>query len=88
LSDVSRRLERPTTGHGARPYHGLHVLGVFLDRVKELARERRLDRISLMAASPKAHEVFARHGFVVGDGAMAQWTYDNVGMSHPMLLRL
>jgi hypothetical protein len=88
FSDVRRPLDKPSMGVGARGYHGLGVFGDFLDNVKQLARERGLHRISLMAASPEAHQVFSRHGFVVGDGALAQWTFDNVGHSHAMLLTL
>lgn len=88
FSDPRNPLDEPTTGIGARRYRGLGVFGDFLDAVRRLARERGLDRISLMAASPQAHETFSRYGFKVGDGARAQWTFENVGFSHPMLLKL
>lgn len=88
FSDITRRLDVPTQGIGARRYHGLGVFPVFLERVKQVARERGLNRISLMAASNPAHHVFSRYGFVVGDGARAQMAYDELGFSHPMLLKL
>lgn len=88
FADLTRKLSRPKSGLGARTYQGLGVFGHFLDNIKMLARERGLDRISLMAASPAAHDVFTRYGFVVGDGALAQAAFDTLGYSHPMLLKV
>lgn len=88
FSDVSRPLAKPSDGIGAREFHGLRVFGDFLDGVTQVAKSRGLDRISLIAGSPHAHDVFTRYGFKVGDGHGAEYAYRSKGFSHGMLLTI
>lgn len=58
FSDVRRPLNKPSVGVGARGYHGLGVFGDFLDNVKQLARQRGLDRIAYGCFTRSAPSVF------------------------------
>lgn len=69
-----------------RNYHGLHVFGPFVTRLKNVAREKGIERISLMVAHKDLYEVFRRHGFQVSETKMAKLAFENVGIGYPMIL--
>lgn len=68
-----------------RNYHGLHVFGEFLGRLKDVARQKEIERISLMVAHNDLYEVFKRHGFHVSETEMAKFAFENVGVGFPMI---
>jgi hypothetical protein len=69
-----------------RNYHGLHVFGEFIARLKGVAAEKDIERISLMVAHPDLHDVFRRHGFRVSETKMAKIALNSVGAGFPMIL--
>jgi hypothetical protein len=69
-----------------RNYHGLHVFGDFIIRLKNVAREKSIERISLMVAHKDLYEVFRRHGFQVSETKMAKLAFERVGIGFPMIL--
>jgi hypothetical protein len=75
VSEVSPRFHR-----------GLSIFDEFLDLLREVARDRDVERISLVAASPAAHTFFSRHGFEVSPTPVGQMAFNMLGYSHPMTL--
>jgi hypothetical protein len=75
-------------GSTERNYHGLHVFGDFIARLKDVAREKEAERISLMVAHEDLYPAFSRHGFEVSSTKMAQWAYKNAGVGYPMILQV
>jgi hypothetical protein len=69
---------------GAWNYHGLHIFDDFLERLKGVARDRGVGRITLMVGGPGLYEVFARHGFKVGESVMAKMAFENTRMGFSM----
>ena len=69
-----------------RKFKGLHVFGDFLDNLKQVARHSGDDRISLVAASRAAHDVFLRHGFQVNPTQVSLMGFRRSGMGHSMFL--
>jgi len=69
-----------------REYRGLGLFAEFLDRLRQVARSRGLERISLVAASPAAHSFFSKHGFVVSPTLVGRSAFEELGHSHPMYL--
>lgn len=69
-----------------RNYHGLHVFGEFLGRLTLVAKEKRVERISLMVGHEDLYAVFKRHGFEVSQTKMAEMAYKNHGVGFPMIL--
>jgi hypothetical protein len=77
---------RKVKSSSQRNYHGLHVFGDFIARLKNVAKEKRIERISLMVAHKDLYEVFRRHGFEVSETEMAKLAFENVGVGFPMIL--
>lgn len=88
FSDNRRPIDGEPAVKGVRNYHGLHIFENFLDRIKALARERGVGRISLMVGGPGLYEVFLRYGFKVSESVMAQMAFENTGMGFPMYLEV
>ena len=88
LSDNTRPLARTDPSREFRQYHGLHLFGEVLERIRAVAREEGVSRLSLMVAHAPLHHVFSRHGFKVGKSVMAQAAYQQVGFGHSMYLEL
>ena len=70
-----------------RHHRGLGIFDEFLERLRGVARDRGLERISLVAASPAAHEFFSKRGFEVSPTLVGQTAFNSLGYSHPMILR-
>lgn len=75
-------------GSMSRGYHGLHVFGEFIDRLRGVAKHKGVERISLMVADPQLYQVFKRHGFEVSKTNMAQVAFNMAGTGFPMILEL
>lgn len=75
-------------GSTNRGYHGLHVFGEFIRRLKATAKEKDIQRISLMAADRELYPVFKRHGFKVSTAKMAQIAFKGAGVGFPMILEV
>jgi hypothetical protein len=88
MLDLTRPANDPPTEGAPRSHHGLHLFGQLLDRLKHVAAARGVERISLVAASPAAHDVFSRYGFKVSGAPASQYAWKNVGFSHGMVLSL
>lgn len=86
FADLSRPAN-DTTEVSPRQHHGLGIFDEFLDRLRGVARDRGVERISLVAASPAAHVFFSKHGFEVSPTLVGQTAFDTLGYSHPMILR-
>jgi hypothetical protein len=71
-----------------RSHRGLHVFPMLLEGLKSVGRESGADRISLVAASQAAHEVFSRYGFRPTDTPVSQHAFKNFGHSHAMALAI
>lgn len=69
-----------------RNYHGLHVFGDFIARLKNVAKEKGIERISLMVAHPDLYEVFRRHGFKVSETNMSKMAFERSRAGFPMIL--
>ncbi|ASR08878.1 hypothetical protein CHY08_18245 [Rhizobium leguminosarum bv. viciae] len=84
FADNRRPVDNTPPVKGARNYHGLHIFDDFLERLKGVARDRGVGRLSLMVGGPGLYEVFARHGFKVGESVMAQMAFKNTRMGFSM----
>jgi len=71
-----------------RSHKGLHVFPLLLDGLMSVARQKGLERISLVAASRAAHETFSRYGFEPTDTPVSQYAFQNLGFSHAMALKV
>jgi hypothetical protein len=71
-----------------RSHHGLHVFPLLLEGLMAVGRDSDTDRISLVAASRAAHEVFSRYGFQPTDTPVSQYACKNLGHSHAMALAI
>ncbi|WIA55930.1 hypothetical protein N6H05_23425 [Sphingobium sp. WTD-1] len=71
-----------------RSHRGLHVFPMLLDGLKSVAKQKGIRRLSLMAASPAAHETFSRYGVTPTDAPASQYAFKNLGFSHAMALTL
>lgn len=69
-----------------RSHCGLGIFDEFLDRLRRVARDRGVERISLVAASPAAHVFFSKHGFQVSPTLVGRTAFETLGHSHPMFL--
>jgi len=77
---------RKVKSSSRRNYHGLHVFSDFLARLKDVAREKGVERISLMVAHNDLYPVFRRHGFQVSQTEMSKVAFERVGVGFPMIL--
>ncbi|RWI99555.1 hypothetical protein [Mesorhizobium sp.] len=71
-----------------RGYRGLHVFGEFIGRLKRIATEKGVERISLMVADRELYPVFKRHGFKLSTTKMAQIAFKGAGVGFPMILEV
>tara|TARA_R110000822_G_scaffold184513_5_gene323857 strand:+ start:310 stop:1017 length:708 start_codon:yes stop_codon:yes gene_type:complete len=71
-----------------RSHRGLHVFPLLLDGLKSVAKQKGVGRLSLVAASPAAHETFSRYGFKPTDAPASHYAFKNLGFSHAMALTL
>lgn len=69
-----------------RSHMGLHAFPFLLEGLLEVARAQNAKRISLVAASSAAHEVFSRYGFRPTETGVSQYAFRNFGHSHAMAL--
>lgn len=69
-----------------RSHRGLGIFDEFLDRLCAIARDRGVERISLVAASPAAHSFFSSRGFQVSPTLVGRTAFETLGYSHPMFL--
>lgn len=67
-----------------RSHRGLGLFGPFFEQLLLVAKFRGLSRISLIAASPAAHEFFTKFGFEVSPTQVGKHAFQNFGHSHPM----
>ena len=86
FSDNRRPIGQRDPTREFRTYKGLHVFGEFLDRLREVARGRGIERISLIVAWPPLHNVFIRYGFRVSETEMAQRGHKIAGHGYSMYL--
>jgi hypothetical protein len=90
ISDVVLAdLTRPVVDRSSvarRSHAGLHVFPALLEGLIEVANEKGAQRLSLVAASPAAHDVFSRYGFAPTDTQVSQYAFQNFGHSHAMAL--
>lgn len=84
FADNRRPIDDTAPVKGARNYHGLNIFDDFLERLKGVARDRGAGRLSLMVGGPGLYEVFARHGFKVGDSVMAQMAFETTRVGFSM----
>lgn len=78
---------RPVEGQ-QRDFHGLGVFDEFLDRLKQIGREKDAERITLVVAYPPLHEVFLRHGFQLNETEVSRSGFDRSGHGHSMFVDL
>lgn len=92
ISDVTLLdLTKPVQDRGAiapRSHRGLHVFHLLLDGLVEVAKANNVKRISLVAASRSAHDVFSRYGFQPTETDVSQFAFHNFGHSHAMALNI
>lgn len=90
FSDNRRPLHagRKLKGSTDRGYHGLHIFGEFIERLRGVAREKGVERISLMVADAPLYQVFKKHGFEVSKTKMAQMAFNIAGTGFPMILKV
>ncbi len=84
FADNRRPVDDAPPVKGTRNYHGLHIFDDFLERLKGVAKGRGVGRLSLMVGGPGLYEVFARHGFKIGESVMAQMAFKNDRMGFSM----
>lgn len=75
-------------GELGRSYHGLHIFGDFINGLRGVAKEKGVERISLMVADGALYPVFKKYGFEVSETYMAQIGFKKAGMGFPMVLQL
>lgn len=90
FSDNRRPLHsgKKVKGSTSRGYHGLHIFSEFIDRLRVVAKDKGVERISLMVADPPLYQVFKKHGFEVSKTKMAQMAFKMAGTGFPMILKL
>jgi len=71
-----------------RSHRGLHVFPLLLDGLMSVAKQKGLDRLSLVAASRAAHDTFSRYGFKPTDTPVSQYAFQNLGFGHAMALNV
>lgn len=71
-----------------RSHKGLHVFPLLLDGLMSVAKQKGLERLSLVAASKAAHDTFARYGFQPTDTPVSQYAFQNMGFGHAMALKV
>ncbi|MCR9165969.1 MAG: hypothetical protein ACE37F_25235 [Nannocystaceae bacterium] len=85
ISDIELADNRhPVLNSVTRTHRGLHLFGEFLERLKRVARESGDTKLSLVAASPQAHDTFSRHGFRVGPTKLDRFGFQAQGWGHGM----
>jgi hypothetical protein len=87
LLDLTKPV-RDTSEIAPRSHRGLHVFPQLLDGLLAVARQKGLERLSLVAASRAAHETFTRYGFEPTDTPVSQYAFRNLGYSHAMALKV
>lgn len=75
-------------GSTSRNYHGLHVFGDFIERLNDIAKNKSVERISLIVAHEDLYPVFSRHGFKVSSTTMAQIAFNSAGLGYPMIRKV
>jgi GNAT superfamily N-acetyltransferase len=85
FADLSRPI-RDNCEVAPRSHRGLGIFDEFLGRLRGVARDRGVERISLVAASPAAHMFFSKHGFQVSPTLVGQTAFETLGYSHPMFM--
>ncbi len=88
LSDPTQPIEPTHADAEPRNFKGLHLFNEFLERLREVAKDRRVERISLMVAYPPLYEVFLRHGFRVSETEMAKTAFEAARRGFPMVLHV
>ncbi len=88
FADNRKPISNGSVRKGRRSYHGLHVFGEFIDRLKQVAKSRDVGRLSLMVGDADLYPVFSRHGFKVNETEMAQVAYKQFGVGYPMILKV
>ncbi len=90
FSDNRRPLHagNKTKGSTNRGYHGLHIFGEFVERLHAIAKEKGVERISLMVADAPLYPVFKKYGFEVSPTKMAQMAFKMAGTGFPMILKV
>jgi hypothetical protein len=86
LSDNRKPIFKSDPTREYRKYAGLHIFDEFIDRLKNVARDRGAKRISLLVAYPSLYKVFTRHGFRVSKTKMSQIAYEQAGRGYAMFL--
>lgn len=71
-----------------RSHRGLHVFPLLLEGLISVAKQKGLERLSLVAASRAAHETFSRYGFEPTATPVSQYAFQNLGYSHAMALKV
>lgn len=79
------KMEKGSTSRG---YHGLHIFHEFIERLRGVAKEKGVERISLMVADAPLYPVFKKHGFEVSNTKMAQMAFRMAGNGFPMILKV
>lgn len=87
LSDL-RSPTQDQSGVAPRAFKSLHLFPEILERLKSVAEHRNATRLSLVAASPVAHEVFSRYGFVPSSAPSSNYAYTMHRFGHAMVLPL
>ncbi|SIT58686.1 hypothetical protein BQ8794_570008 [Mesorhizobium prunaredense] len=93
ISDVEFSDNRRPVGggkpeKGLRNYHGLHIFDDFIERLKAIARDQAVSRLSLVVGGKGLYEVFARHGFQVSETTMAQIAFKRTGVGFSMYMNV
>jgi len=73
---------------GPRSHKGLHVFNLLFDGLMSVAKQKGLERLSLVAASKAAHETFSRYGFKPTETPVSQHAFHNLGFSHAMAVNV
>lgn len=83
LLDLTQPVKDPTD-IAPRTHRGLHVFNELLEGLEGVARKKGIERLSLVAASRAAHDVFSRYGFAPTETPVSQYAFVNLGFSHAM----
>jgi hypothetical protein len=83
FSDTRRPCDEPFRG-----FKGLGVFGEFVENLKQVGRDKNVERLTLVVAYPPLHKVFERHGFKLNETEVSRFGFENSGHGHSMYLDL
>ncbi|PDS95477.1 hypothetical protein CO659_22815 [Rhizobium sp. S9] len=88
IADVEFSDTRRSVGGQYRGFRGLGVFNEFIDRLKQVGRDKDAERITLVVAYPPLHDVFVSHGFQLNDTEVSRFGFERSGHGHSMFIDL